>query len=96
MFPKEVSNSSDQDQDQCSVGSDMGPNCLPRLSTDEKVVTSKQRAILVWVFDLIDIKRQVLAYLHNSLYLNIRIYPSCLNLSENHFLSGYITFYFTF
>ena len=86
-----MSNSSDQYQDRCSVGPDMGPNCLPRLSTDEKVATSKQRAILVLVFGLdIDIKRQVLAYLHKSLCLNIRIYPSCLNHSENHFPSGYI------
>ena len=31
-----VSNSLDLDQDRCSVGPDLGPNCLQRLSPDDK------------------------------------------------------------
>ena len=31
-----VSNRLDPDQDQCSVGSDLGPNCLQELSADDK------------------------------------------------------------
>ena len=31
-----VSNSLDQDQAQCFVGPDLGPNCLQRLSADNK------------------------------------------------------------
>ena len=31
-----VSNSLDPDQDRHSVGPDLGPNCLQRLSTDDK------------------------------------------------------------
>ena len=30
-----VSNSLDQDQARCSVGPDLGPNCLQRLSADD-------------------------------------------------------------
>ena len=33
----------DQDQDRHSVGSDLGPNCLKRLPSDEKVAASKER-----------------------------------------------------
>ena len=32
-----VSNSLDPDQDQHSVGPDLGPNCLQRLSTDDDI-----------------------------------------------------------
>ena len=38
-----VSNSLDLDQAQHSVGPDLGPNCLQRLSADDKVATSRQR-----------------------------------------------------
>ena len=38
-----VSNSLDPDQDQHSVGPDLGPNCLQRLSADDKVAASKER-----------------------------------------------------
>ena len=31
-----VSNSSDQDKDRCTVGIDLGPSCLQRLSADDK------------------------------------------------------------
>ena len=31
-----VSNGSDSDQNRCSVGPDLGPNCLQMLSTDNK------------------------------------------------------------
>ena len=33
----------DPDQVQHSVGPDLGPNCLQRLSADDKVSTSKER-----------------------------------------------------
>ena len=39
-----VSNSSDPDQDRRSVGPDLGPNCLQRLSAN--VTASKERVIL--------------------------------------------------
>ena len=32
-----MSNSSDPDQAQCSVGPDQAPNCLPKLSVDDKL-----------------------------------------------------------
>ena len=32
---RRVSNSLDPDQEQCSVQSDLGPNCLQRLSADD-------------------------------------------------------------
>ena len=35
-----VSNSLDPDQEGHSVGSDLGPNCLHRLSADDKLVKS--------------------------------------------------------
>ena len=40
-----MSNSLGPDQDQCSVCPDLGPNCLHRLSADDKqqVATSKER-----------------------------------------------------
>ena len=39
-----MSNSLDPDQDRCSVGPDLGPNCLERLSPDdEKVAAGKKR-----------------------------------------------------
>ena len=50
-----VSNSLDPDQDQHSVGPDLGPNCLQRLSADD---TSRQKVdrvfrvnttMLLWV-----------------------------------------------
>ena len=41
--PIRVSNSLDLDQDRHSVslGFDLGPNCLQRLSTDDKIAASK-------------------------------------------------------
>ena len=41
-----VSNGSDPDQDQYSVGHDLGPNCLKRLSADDKFAASKERVLL--------------------------------------------------
>ena len=38
-----MSNSLDPDQDRQNVGPDLGPNCLQRLSADEKVAASKER-----------------------------------------------------
>ena len=38
-----VSNGLDPDQDRHSVGPDLVPNCLQRLSADDKVATSKER-----------------------------------------------------
>ena len=38
-----VSNSLDPDQDLDSVGLDMVPNCLQRVSADDKVIPSKER-----------------------------------------------------
>ena len=37
-----VSNNLDPDQDRRCVGPDLGPNCLQRLSAEEKVATSRQ------------------------------------------------------
>ena len=39
-----MSNSVDQYHDQRSVSLDLGPNCLQRLSVDNKSCTSKERA----------------------------------------------------
>ena len=39
-----VSNSLDPDQDQHSVGPDLGPNCLQRLFADDNVLS-----VLIWV-----------------------------------------------
>ena len=41
-----MSNSLDPDQDRCSVGPDLGPNCLHRFSADD---TSRQRVHLLLV-----------------------------------------------
>ena len=48
-----VSNSSDPDQDRHSVGPDLGPNCLQRLSTDDKsrLYQEKGSYILTTVLD---------------------------------------------
>ena len=40
-----VSNSLDPDQDQHIVGPDLGPNCLQRLSADDKSPLAKKRLI---------------------------------------------------
>ena len=37
-----VSNDMDPDQDRHFVGLDLGPNCLQRLSADDKVATCKE------------------------------------------------------
>ena len=39
----EVPNGLDPDQDRHSVGPVLGPNCLQRLSADDKVIASKER-----------------------------------------------------
>ena len=41
----QVSNSLDPNQDRQNVGPDLGPNCLQRLSADDKVTASKERVI---------------------------------------------------
>ena len=41
-----VSNGLDSDQDRRSVGPDLGPNCLQRLSTDDNSLRSKERVII--------------------------------------------------
>ena len=38
-----MSNSFDPDQDRHSVGPDLSPNCLQRLSADVKIAASKER-----------------------------------------------------
>ena len=38
-----VSNGLDPDHDQCSVSTDLGPNCLQRLLQTKKVAASKER-----------------------------------------------------
>ena len=38
-----MSNSLNPDQDRCFVGPDLGPNCLQRLSADDKVTAIKER-----------------------------------------------------
>ena len=40
-----VSNSLDPDQDRLSVGPDLGPNCLQRLSGNDKTIQIKHEAI---------------------------------------------------
>ena len=45
-----MSNSLDLDQDRHFVGPDLGPNCLQRLSADDK---SLRRLVLFCLFDLI-------------------------------------------
>ena len=36
----------DSDQDRCSGGPDLGPNCLLRLSADKKVIQANKKLIL--------------------------------------------------
>ena len=49
FFQKKISNTTrvstdlDPDQDQHSVGPDLGPNCLQKLSANDKVTASKER-----------------------------------------------------
>ena len=38
-----MSNSLDSDQDRCSVGPVLGPNCLQRLTADKIIPTGKER-----------------------------------------------------
>ena len=40
-----VLNGLDPDQNQCSVGPDLGPNCLQRLSADDKTLTSIEERV---------------------------------------------------
>ena len=42
-----MSNGLDPDQDRQNVGPDLGPNCLQRLSSDDKSATSKDKVELV-------------------------------------------------
>ena len=42
-----VSNSLDPDQDRYSVRTELGPNCLQRLSANEKVAACKERVIFL-------------------------------------------------
>ena len=42
-----MSNGLDPDHDLHSVGPDQGPNCLQRLSADDKVAASKERAKVI-------------------------------------------------
>ena len=59
-----MSNCLVQDQDGCSVGPDLGPNCLQRLSADDKVATSNKRvnSLLTHIYkyfrDLADVNIQ--------------------------------------
>ena len=43
LYPIRASNGLDPDQDRSSVGPDLGPNCLQRLSADDKSRLSKER-----------------------------------------------------
>ena len=43
-----VSNGSDPDQDRHIVGPDLGPNCLQRLSADDKSPVAKKELIKFW------------------------------------------------
>ena len=42
-----MSNSLDPNQAECFVGPDVGPNCLQRLSADEKVTASVERVKVI-------------------------------------------------
>ena len=47
-----------KDQERCSVSSDPGPNCLQRISTDDKscfFCASKERVTLGQIFLLVDL-----------------------------------------
>ena len=54
-----MSNGLDPDQVQCSVSPDLDPNCLQRLSADEKVATSKERVNLFSIIMVKDTRYQV-------------------------------------
>ena len=47
-----MSKSLDPDQDKYSVGPDLGPNCLERLSTEAKVAAGKEWAKITFLFAL--------------------------------------------
>ena len=46
-----VSNSLDPDQDRHNVGPDLGPNCLQRLSADDKSRFSARRELKLTFYD---------------------------------------------
>ena len=46
-----VSNGLDPDQDRRFVGPDLDPYCLQRLSADDKVAASKERAMKLYFLD---------------------------------------------
>ena len=51
-----VSNGLDSDQDKCSVGSDLDPNCLQRLSVGKKKLPLRGKSYIHWFeFDLIEV-----------------------------------------
>ena len=50
-----MSNSLDQDQDQCSVGPGLGSYCLQRLSADEKRALLVMKELNIWISGAIEI-----------------------------------------
>ena len=44
-----MSNCLDQDQDRHSVGPDLGPNCLQRLSADDKSLRLQEKSLIYYI-----------------------------------------------
>ena len=57
-----MSNGLDADQDRHYVGPDLGPNCLQRLSAEDKVAANKERVKLIhsvlWIKNSVDPDQQ--------------------------------------
>ena len=64
-----MSNSLDLDEDRPFVGPDLGPNCLQRLSADDK---SRR----LWSLDIL-----YLSYMYS--YLMVLIFAACANLNDS-------------
>ena len=48
-----------QDEDRHYVGPDLGPNCLEKLSAEDKILASKERGTIVWTLHSFCLKTQL-------------------------------------
>ena len=74
-----VSNSLDSDHARLNVGPDLDPNCLQRLSADEKIVLARKESILSWLIHIFTV-------IDHSKYINVNKssqYKLTLFTSEN-------------
>ena len=76
-----VSNSLDSDCDLCSVCPDLGPNCLQRLSADDKSPLARKELkdeFLKWILPV--------DYLDFSSYMQLSVNNSCLQRVSSEFV----------